>query len=993
MAIDRVVLPFAGFVAQAASRIVEQHRAAWPDLSQLLVLVPDLYCAGDVARALAQAGGGGAVLLPRIATLPALAAGAELPYGITARITPQSVREVELYALLVRSSQFADTDAWALAGELTALFDRMTLARSPVARDKEEFTEALRAAYRTGRNSALQFEAALVHELWWAQAPQRLDASRLASGDGRRLPIEVATLDPASAHALRLAAIAETIATPIFALALEQGDAVERSFLQACAARVRVVRFDPGWQPGGLATDQVLEAAWPGKAREPRVDPMGDPLSDPVRDPVRAPLRERAAALAAVHARSPFSGRLQVFGADSLEQEAKAIDVAVRRALLDGSRRVGVVVLDRLVARRARALLERAQVPVVDESGWLLSTTVAAACVGRLIDVVASGGYHRDLMDLLRSAFVFPGLAGVERMGDHHGDRQGELHGERQGALHGEPHADRQAALACIEGVLARHDLAEGIQAMIALFGRDTPEEAVAVSLLERVGQAIDMLGADTRKPLADWLDSLCNALDVLGARAALAADAAGADLLDLIDRRRAELQGHGWRASFAQWRAWFTRAVEAANFRPRDVHSPVVFTYLAATRLRAFDMLVFAGADAVHLPAIDPPGRFFNQSVRARLGLPTRDAEHAELECSLRLALTNVPRVLVTWQERLGGESNLLSPWFARLAALHRQAWPGDGLDKGDIGPRMIERGAVAARTLAHPVPLPKPASAPAPAAPLVRAPRRISVSGYETLVACPYRYFAGTLLGLRASEEVNEALVKSDFGELVHGILARFHTELPEVTALGRDAAIERLQTLSRSGFAGAVRRNFIDRAWLARWVGSIPAYIDWQLEREAGGWRVSAVEAERSLPIITSAGRTLMLHGRLDRIDRNPQGDRLSVVDYKAQGAAELKKRAAEPGEHVQLPAYALLAGVSTEETLFLSIARDGVAPCAYGGDPVAAGEVNRVRLAALADRLHEHASMPANGIEKVCEHCDMRGLCRRDFWVAASGVEPT
>jgi len=989
MAIDHVVLPFTGFVAQAASRIVEQHRAAWPDLSQLLVLVPDLHCAGDIARALAQAGGGGALLLPRIATLPALAAGAELPYGITARITPQSVREVELYALLVRSSQFAETDIWALAGELTALFDRMTLARSPVAHDKDEFTEALRAAYRTGRNSALQFEATLVHELWWAQAPQRLDASRPASNDGRRLPMEAATIDPASAHALRLAAIAETIATPIFALALEQGDAVERSFLEACAARVPVVRFDAGWQPAGLAADQVLEAAWPGKAREPRVEPLVDPL----RVPVRAPLRERAAALAAVHARSPFSGRLQVFGADSLEQEAKAIDVAVRRELLDGSRRVGVVVLDRLVARRARALLERAQVPVVDESGWLLSTTVAAACVGRLIDVVASGGYYRDLMDLLRSAFVFPGLAQVHQSGDHHGDRQGELQGERQGGLDDEPHADRQAALACIERVLARHDLAEGIPAMIALFGRDTPEEAVAVSLLERVGQAIDVLGVDTRKPLADWLDSLCKALDLLGARDALAADAAGADLLDLIARRRAELQGHGWRASFAQWRTWFTRAVEAANFRPRDVHSPVVFTYLAATRLRAFDMLVFAGADAVHLPAIDPPGRFFNQSVRARLGLPTREAEHAELECSLRLALTNVPRVLVTWQERLGGESNLLSPWFARLAALHRQAWPGDGLDKGGIGLRMIERGAVAARTLDHPVPLPVPASAPAPAAPPARAPSRISVSGYETLVACPYRYFAGTLLGLRPSEEVSEALEKSDFGELVHGILARFHGELPEVTVLGRGAAIERLQTLSRSGFAGAMRRNFIDRAWLARWVGSIPAYIDWQLEREAGGWRVCAVEAKRTLSVDTPAGRTLTLHGRLDRIDRRAPGDSLSVVDYKAQGVAELRKRAADPDEHVQLPAYALLAGDATRETLFLSIARDGVTSCQYDGDPVAAGEVNRVRLAALADRLHEQAPMPANGIEKVCEHCDMRGLCRRDFWVPASGVGPT
>ena len=32
-----------------------------------------------------------------------------------------------------------------------------------------------------------------------------------------------------------------------------------------------------------------------------------------------------------------------------------------------------------------------------------------------------------------------------------------------------------------------------------------------------------------------------------------------------------------------------------------------------------------------------------------------------------------------------------------------------------------------------------------------------------------------------------------------------------------------------------------------------------------------------------------------------------------------------------------------------------------------------------------RLHEGAPMRAQGIEEVCKHCDMRGLCRKGAWV--------
>ena len=45
-----------------------------------------------------------------------------------------------------------------------------------------------------------------------------------------------------------------------------------------------------------------------------------------------------------------------------------------------------------------------------DETGWLLSTSRAAAAVDALIEVVAGNAYHRDFLDLCKSPFVFADL-------------------------------------------------------------------------------------------------------------------------------------------------------------------------------------------------------------------------------------------------------------------------------------------------------------------------------------------------------------------------------------------------------------------------------------------------------------------------------------------------------------------------------------------------------------------------------------------------------
>jgi ATP-dependent helicase/nuclease subunit B len=410
-----------------------------------------------------------------------------------------------------------------------------------------------------------------------------------------------------------------------------------------------------------------------------------------------------------------------------------------------------------------------------------------------------------------------------------------------------------------------------------------------------------------------------------------------------------------------------------------------VVFTHLAAMRLRRFDGVVIAGGDAAHLPGADPLALFFNQGVRAELGLPTRADELREIEARLVELIAASGCITVTWQRIRDGEESLLSPYFERLETLHRCAWNETLVDRGFEAclPSSRLRSPLEAE-------LPAPSAQPRPVAPAPLIPAAVSASGYNSLVACPYQFYARYVLGLRELDEVQEEIEKADYGQRVHAILARFHRDHPLAGALGAAAAGETLVRYSEQAFRDVIAVNFLDAAWLARWRALIPDYVEWQLAREAEGWRFAEAELKREIEITTPEGRTLRLRGQLDRIDVRAGGQAeagsspAAVIDYKTRNRKTLQEAAADPGEDVQLPVYALLWGGPVAAALFLSIDRDGVAPVAMADDISGIAEAVRARLTAVYDALHGGARLPAQGIDAVCQYCEMRGLCRRNFW---------
>src|SRR5437667_2769489 len=75
--------------------------------------------------------------------------------------------------------------------------------------------------------------------------------------------------------------------------------------------------------------------------------------------------------------------------AASLEEEAQQGAQTILNWLQAGKSTIAIVAQDRVVARRIRALLERAEVFVADETGWKLSTTRAAAALAAWFEVIA----------------------------------------------------------------------------------------------------------------------------------------------------------------------------------------------------------------------------------------------------------------------------------------------------------------------------------------------------------------------------------------------------------------------------------------------------------------------------------------------------------------------------------------------------------------------------------------------------------------------------
>lgn len=889
--IPGTLIPLAGAsLPQAvARRLLERHADRLPDLSGIVVLVPNQRAGQDFARSLAREAGRVALVPPHITPLKAWAESVA-----DARAEPQARRLARLHGVLRRVDWLGDVDRWALAGELLQLADELSAARLG-----GEIGSQLRALHA----ACLDRETALIEAVWQTMNGDGHDpAARYARALDRLLDGIGAVPPPASATGP-----ANVWPEAIYGYAPGILTAVEQRFLERCGERVPLELFEPAIAPGDPVRF-VLHQAWQ--------------CTDP-------PLRDRATLLARAIPASPLQARITLGPAAHLEAEARSVATWVAAQLHAGRRDLALIALDRETARRVRALLERMDVLVADETGWTLSTTAAAAVIDRWLECVASDFPHVELLDLLKSPFLL-----------------GEL-------------AARQDPVLQFELALRRQGVAQGMADMQRLAHAEFGALPAWLARLFDARQGFEQ----RRAPLATWLARLVDSLARLDALALLQADAAGANLLEALETLRHDLVDDGETYGFGEWRRWLNLALEASSFVDAGVASPVVLTSLPAARGRLFDAVAVIGADARHLPAPPAPG-LFSQATRAQLGLPTA-AEDGEALTRDLIALLAQGSALLSWQAWCGDAPNPASPLVLRLQALHRAAW-GTALPEQAGG-----------EPPARPSPPLCASEQPAPAVAAAHLPRRYSPTAYQTLLDCPYRFFVRHVLDIRELDEADEALDKSDYGNALHRILKTFHDSAPSPE---RASALTRLQEISDAEFAKLPA--WTAAAWRSKWAQIQPAYIDVWLDRMAQGWHYQSGEAAFELPSRVPGLGEITLYGRIDRVDHriDPSGgDARAVIDYKTSATQGLRKKLKDPTEAVQLPFYAWLAEAAAA---YLPINEAPVVPLELDGET----DVDAIarRLPELLEAIAAGAALPASGIDSVCAHCEARGVCRKGMW---------
>jgi ATP-dependent helicase/nuclease subunit B len=877
------------FYHTVAQHILTRHAQAIPDLRGITVLLPNMHAAQPLARALVRAAGTPVLLLPQMVTLNEWANSVPLDAPIAA----DSQRSALLYQQLRKLQWFGQADLWGMTQELLRLFDELTLSLTQLPTDAQEFSTVVQRAYQARQNQALQLEARLVFELWHAmQQGVELDAAR--------------------AYQQRLAKLAQQAQRPLYVLRTSTWDAVEQRFLEECAQRVPVQVFDVR----EMEQSSFLSHGR-GKVR------MGVELPNTNIFAPSLPLQG--------------GGNLRFFAATSLEQEARAAAIQVRRWLAAGKCDIAIVAQDRVAARRTRALLERAEILVADETGWTFATLSVSTVLDRWFTALQSDFYHHDLLDLLKSPFIFAD----------------------------QPVSARKSAVFQLEQLLRQHNVIEGLAQFIAL----TVGDVSLSNILQRLQTAAVLLAQGKKRTLAEWLSALHDSLQALGIDAGLQQDEAGQQLLHALQTWQQELQGDGGRYHLAEWRRWLAQQLDSTTFRDTGIDSPVRFTHLVATRWRSFDAVLLLGCDVAHLPSVADAGSFFNDAVRSALNLPTR-AFHAQRQRDdLHALLAMNDTVLVSWQKEEKGEPLLLSPYLQLLRDA-RETVPGE-LDEIDLHTLLVAEDA-------REINLPQ-ALNPAPFVPVEAVPQSVSISAYNALVACPYQFYARHILKLNELDEVQEGIEKRDYGERVHVILQRFHEQYPVLAGHDVQEMEAVLRAISETAFSDLLQQNFEAHGWLARWLKSLPAYLEWQAENEAQGWHYA--EAEKKLEMSLD---DVQLRGRIDRLDK--RGLAMRVLDYKTQSDQLLRNKLKEPGEDVQLACYAYSEGA--QEAAFVSIENGKVKAVVPPHDIEQLAQLNAQRLQQVVARIRGGAGLPANGVDEVCRYCEMRGVCRKGEWIAST-----
>ncbi len=351
---------------------------------------------------------------------------------------------------------------------------------------------------------------------------------------------------------------------------------------------------------------------------------------------------------------------------------------------------------------------------------------------------------------------------------------------------------------------------------------------------------------------------------------------------------------------------------------------------------------LVLTGMDDGSVPGAAGGDPFLPDRLRRRLGLPDDRFRHGRdaylLEAGLRPREESHAVV-----GRRTADGDPLRPSRLLLAASGRELaervtrlFPGEPEEPPrTVRPARPEEGAGEVGTADRPERFPSP---PEPVIRVAEPPAELYVTDFRNLLEDPYRFALERLRELEVRGDRDRELGPPAFGGLAHRVLHRFadsgeaHSTDPEEI---RDRLRELVDDEARRRFGAdafpAVRLQV--RHLRVR----LRAFAEWQARRAREGWRIAAAEVKPEGEGVEFEvdGETVLLRGRIDRIDRHEERGEWQVLDYKtgeSPSSPEDRHRKGRRGEKrwvdLQLPLYRhLLPGIARREGVPSDLARVG------------------------------------------------------------------
>ena len=952
-------------LALLAQHLLDDYEEQLPDLTQAVVLLSEPHAAKRLRHLLleqAEQYGVHALLCPKVLNLRDWAKRQFNQYQNEPHtICGQHQRELILFdALTQHKALLGSGSPWHLTDDLLKLFDQLTSNQESLPDNYDEFEKKIAEAYGLSVEEfpALGQEAMLVHTLWNAWHTQ--------------LNAETA-FDSEAAYLLGLTADIKNNSNTLYIAGYHQFSIAEQNWLQQLIEKQRCQLYLHGQHNTHLDSDEyhpdtsVSNLLNRFKFNESDVEKNNyTQFINSCYQHEQQAFIERAAELAN-NTSSEIDEQLKLLFCTGHEEQAHAVELQVRRWLLEGKTDIGIVTENRRLARRVRALLERADVPLQDLAGWALSTTRAGAVLERWLECIEEDFSHLPLLDILKSPFVFSDI---------------DTKKVKHAAYRLEHDIVRHENVA---RNLQRYKITIESRADKLQWSSDTSKTLIAI--LDAFDSANELL-----KPLLkgshaaeNYIDALSSSLNLLGMTSLLEDDAAGMRIIEMLETLKHSAQQYNLEINWSDFRTWLGRSLEKFVFMPDNSSSPVTLMGLGQSRLQQFDALIIASAEHEHLPGKTNLTPFFNNAVRLQLGLSSSHEMLTERFHHFRRLLEAAPEVLITANAEENGEVVPLSPWLEIIHRFYQQAFSSSLEDK-ELKDLIKKPETTVIRCTENK--LPEKTIQAKSSLPKELVPNQYSPSSYQTLMNCPYQFFASRGLNLTANEEVQEALSKSDYGERVHLCLEAFHQQvdkLPKpfkevINDKNRELAINHLIEISQHVFSKDLDDSFEHSGWLEQWLKLIPNYIDWQI-KNVTKWKFNKAELKSKVEWKDN----ISLGGRLDRLDKNESG--LSVIDYKTGKSAKILD--IEQGEAVQLPFYALLAEAELKQPVikvsYLSLNNEVKVGAQLSEDALETiSHQIGVRLSQIIGEMTEGKVLTAWGDEDTCQYCNINRICRKQAW---------